>query len=151
MTKIRSTDEPVGRMAKLMAGLYYFMAKEMIEKLGEEEGEKAIRSAVTQFGQVRLASMKEEAKEKGLEINSETYGIVRDMPGISWERDPQNLTDVTYCPMQDMWEMLEKQSIQKIGSLYCEIDHVLYQGFNTPFERPLCKTHGDACCRFLVK
>lgn len=27
MGKIRSCDEPVGRMAKLMAELYYFMAR----------------------------------------------------------------------------------------------------------------------------
>lgn len=151
MAKIKSTDEPVGRMAKLMAGLYYFMAKEMLDRLGEEAGEKAIRSAVTKFGQARLASMKEEAQEKGLKMNSETYGIVRDMPGLSWKRDPQHPTDITYCPMQDMWEMLEKQPLQKIGGLYCEIDDILYQGFNTQFERPLCKTHGDSCCRFIVK
>lgn len=148
MGKIRSTDEPVGRMAKLLAELYYFMAKEMLDSLGEEEGKEAIGRAITKFGEARVACMKEEAAERGLEINSETYAIVRDMPGTSWEKDPNSPNDVTYCPMHDMWEQLDAL---EIGALYCEIDSVLYNGFNTDFERPLCKTTGDKCCRFIVK
>lgn len=148
MGRIRSTDEPVGRMAKLMAGLYYFMAKEMADSLGEEEGRKAIRRAITRFGEARADSMKQEAEERGLAINAETYAIVRDMPGIPWEKDPENPSDITYCPMYDMWEQLNAQAL---GALYCEIDTVLYNSFNTIFERPLCKTGGDCCCRFLIR
>jgi len=51
--KIRSTDEPVGKMAQLMAELYFFMATEMIERLGNETGKAAIRNAVTKFGEAR--------------------------------------------------------------------------------------------------
>ncbi|MCT8978513.1 L-2-amino-thiazoline-4-carboxylic acid hydrolase [Clostridium sp. CX1] len=148
MSKIRSTDNPVERMAKLMAELYYFMAEEMIDRLGKEKGEEAIRASVTKFGKARLESMYEEAREKGLPINLDTYLKVRDMPGISWERDPENPDDITYCPMHDMWKEL---GAENIGSIYCEIDDVLYEGFNAEFERPLCKTCGDDCCRFLVK
>lgn len=148
MAKIRSTDEPVGRMAKLMAELYYFMAKEMIERLGEEKGKEAIRASVTKFGKARLESMYEEARERSLDINIETYKIVRDMPGISWEKDPNNPDDITYCPMQDMWAGL---NAQEIGAIYCEIDYVLYGGFNTELERPLCKTENHDRCRFIVK
>src|SRR5665647_3098686 len=98
MGKLRSSDEPVGRMAKLMAELYYFMAKEMIEKLGEEKGKEAVREAIKKFGEARAESMKEEASERGLEINGGTYSLVRDMPGTSWEKDPDSPTDFTYCP-----------------------------------------------------
>jgi len=148
MGKIKSTDEPVGRMAKLMAEMYYFMAKEMIDKLGEEKGKDAIREAITKFGEARAELIKEEAFEKGLEINNDTYVKIKDMPTISWEKDPNNPSDITYCPMQDMWEQL---GANDIGSLYCEIDYVLYKAFNIDFERPLCKTSGDSCCRFLIK
>lgn len=148
MSKIRSNGEPVERMAKLMAELYYFMAKEMVERMGTEAGEAAVRAALTKFGEARVASMHEEARERNLPITPETYALVRDMPGISWERDPENPCDVTYCPMQDMWAELGDQ---RLGAIYCEIDDVLYRGFNATFERPLCKTHGDRCCRFLVK
>ncbi|AGK98490.1 L-2-amino-thiazoline-4-carboxylic acid hydrolase [Clostridium pasteurianum] len=148
MSKIRSTDEPVGRMAKLMAELYYFMAKEMIDKLGEEKGKDAVKDAVTKFGKARVKLMKEEAKEKGLKINAETYAIVRDMPGISWEKDPNNPNDIIYSPMHDMWEQLGGEDI---GALYCSIDNILYENFNAELERPLCKTIGDSCCRFIVR
>lgn len=147
MSKIRSTDEPVGRMAKLMAELYYFMSKEMIEKLGEEEGTKAVREATRKFGEARVEVMIEEAKEKGLELTPETYAKIKDMPSISWKSDPENPCDMTYCPMHDMWQQL---GAEDIGALYCEIDAVMYNKFGLKFERPLCKTHGDKCCRFIV-
>lgn len=148
MGKLRSTDEPVGRMAKLMAELYYFMAKELIDNLGEEKGTEAVRRAIRKYGAARAASMREEAESRGLDITPETYTMVRDMPGDSWIKDASNPTDITYCPMHDMWEQLDAL---KIGSLYCEIDEVLYDSFNADFERPLCKTSGDRCCRFVVK
>lgn len=148
MGKIRSSDEPVGRMAKLMAELYHFMASELIDRLGEDTGTEAIRNAVTRFGEARASVMKEEAAERGLPINGETYALVRDMPSISWEKDPEQPSDITYCPMHDMWEQLDTL---KLGALYCEIDAVLYRQFLVEFERPLCKTDGDRCCRFLIK
>jgi len=148
MGKIRSTDEPVGKMAKLMAELYFFMAGEMIDKLGEKEGREAIRSAIKRFGVARAKDMQEEARDRGLDINAETYAIVRDMPSISWEKDPDDPRDVTYCPMHDMWDQLDAL---KLGSLYCEIDDVLFKSFNVEYERPLCKTSGDQCCRFIIK
>lgn len=148
MGKIRSTDEPVGKMAKLMAELYYFMASEMIVRLGDEKGKEAIRHAIAMFGEARAATMKDEAKEKGLELNAETYALVRDMPSKSWEKDPDNPTDIIYCPMHDMWCQLDAL---ELGALYCEIDEILYNNFRIEYERPFCKTHGDHCCRFIIK
>jgi hypothetical protein len=69
------------------------------------------------------------------------------MPTISWEKDPNNPSDITYCPMHDMWEQL---GANDLGSIYCEIDYDLYKAFGIDFERPLCKTSGDRCCRFIV-
>jgi hypothetical protein len=120
----------------------------MLERLGEEKGKAAIRSAVEKFGKARIASMYEEARERGLEINIENYPKVRDIPGTSWERDPNRPEDITYCPMHDMWERL---GAGELGAIYCEIDYVLYKGFNAELERPLCKTSGDQCCRFIIK
>lgn len=148
MGKIRSTDEPVGKMAKLMAELYYFMAGEMIDRLGDEKGKEAIRNAIAMFGEARAETMKDETKERGLELNAETYALVRDMPSISWEKDPENPMDVTYCPMHDMWSQLDAL---ELGALYCEIDEILYTNFRIDYERPFCKTHGDHCCRFIIK
>jgi hypothetical protein len=65
MSKVRSNGEPVERMAEL----YYFMAKEMVERMGPELGKDSIRAAIHKFGEARLASMKEEARENSLMIH----------------------------------------------------------------------------------
>ena len=148
MGEIRSNDEPSERMAKLMAKLYFFMASEIIKKLGDEEGKDVIRKAISRFGKSRAEAMLKEAEERDLEINHDTYLAVRDMPLISWKKDPCRSTDITYCPMHDMWSMLNDN---ELGSLYCEIDKILYESFSIDFDRPLCKTSGDPCCRFIIK
>jgi hypothetical protein len=135
-------------MAKLMASLFYFMARELLDRLGEAEGKAAVRNAVKKFGEARAANMKEEVAERGLAINPQTYALVRDMPGIPWIKDAAHPGDITYCPMHDMWQQLDANDI---GALYCEIDEVLYNSFNADLDRPLCLTSGDTRCRFIVK
>lgn len=150
MSNIKSTDEPGERFAKLMADLYYFMAREMVDRLGEEQGEEAILAAVRKFGQSRVEAMKIEALERGLDLNSlETYKQVRDMPGDGWEIAPGSNLDFTRCPMAEAWAQHGAKGRQ-LGYLYCQIDHVLYNAFDVKLERPLCLAKGDACCRFIL-
>ena len=147
---IRSTEEPVTRMAKLLALLHYSMSKEIIAALGEERGKEVILSAIKSFGQARVKSMAEEARERGLDPKSlETYQVVRDMPGTGWERDPNTLK-ITFCPMDSVWAEYGDEG-RKLGYLYCSIDHVLYDGFNADLERPYCRALGDECCEFHPK
>ncbi|MGI6685372.1 MAG: L-2-amino-thiazoline-4-carboxylic acid hydrolase [Bacillota bacterium] len=151
MTRIKSTDDPVVRFAHLMAKMYFYLAEELMEQLGEEKGEEAILRAIGKFGAARVMAMKEEAKELGLELNClDTYRTVRDMPGIGWENNPDNVNEITHCPMQDAWAELGDKG-RKIGYLYCQIDHVLYDAFGVDMERPLCLAKGDKSCLFLLK
>lgn len=143
---IRSHDEPVEKMAKLLALLFSTMAEEMMQSMGKEEGTAAVRRAVTTFGKTRATSMLQEAKERQLPINLETYFKVRDMPSISWEKDPDQPQDVIYCPMHAMWQEIGNE---RIGRLYCEIDEILFEAFGAKLNRPLCLTYGDDRCRFL--
>lgn len=86
MSNLRSSEEPTVRFAKLMAELYYFMAKEMVERLGEEKGKDAVRTAVANFGKSRVEAMHREAAEKGLDTNdTETLTKIRDLP-MRWYR-----------------------------------------------------------------
>ena len=147
MSIIRSTDDPVKRMAMLMAALYVHMARELISQLGQEKGSQAIRDAIKSFAEQRVASMLKEAKERGLDINAETYTLVRDMPGDAWIKDPDHPEDIIYCPMYEMWQHMNAGELPK---LYCEIDWHLMEPFNTKLERPLCLTCGDDRCRFLL-
>lgn len=148
---IRSSEEPVTRMAKLLALLHFSIAKEIVAALGEERGQEVVLAAIKRFGEARLKSMKEEALERGLDPNSfATYKQVRDMPGNGWERDSANPAKVTFCPMESVWAQYGEEG-RKLGYLYCSIDHVLYDGFNADLERPSCRALGDDCCDFRPK
>ncbi len=143
--KIRSSDEPVGRMAKLMAALYTHMAQELVDRLGENEGHEAIRRAIKGFADQRIASMHEEANERGLPINGQTYSLVRDMPGQGWIRSKDNPDDILYCPMFAMWQ---QQGADDLARLYCEIDTYLFEAFQVEMKRPYCLSEGHDRCRF---
>ena len=88
---IRSHESEGVRFGKLFAEIYYYMGKNIIEAMGEEEGAKVIAKAVEEFGQDRVASMRAEAAERGIAVDSEdAYFMVRDMPGCGWETRCRN-------------------------------------------------------------
>jgi len=149
MSDLRSTEEPVVRFAKLMAELYYFMAKKMVETLGGQRGKEVIRAAVADFGRARVAAMHREALEKGLDINDlQTFAQIRDLPMIGWRTNPEDANEVTYCPMKDVWS---QYGAHDLGALYCEVDYILYAGFAAQLDRPACRTAGDETCVFRKK
>jgi len=146
MSKIRSHEDPTVRFAKLFAKLYYYMAEQMIESLGEEEGKKAIRAAIKKFGEDRVKSMKEEAAERNLPLSGrESYTAVRDMPNIGWKRSERG---IEYCPFHDIWSDFGELGME-LGKIYCEIDHVLLNGFDVALERNFCLTSRDDHCQFI--
>lgn len=151
MATIRSNEPASVRNAKLMAKLYYFMAKEMIDRLGRDEGTAAIRAAVKAFGEDRVASMRQEAAERGItEIKTiPDYFQVRDMPSDGWVNTMEPPTS-TYCPLHDIWKDFGELG-NYIGSLYCEVDFILFGGFGFQLSRENCLTQGDDHCDFIVK
>lgn len=151
MTSIKSSEDPAVRFAKLSAELYYFLADALIENLGEEKGKSTIRESLKKFSEKRVSDMKEEAKERGLSLDlPQTYFAVRDMPTDGWKSDPQNPMAITECPLFDIWENFGEKGIG-LGALYCEIDHILFEGFGLALSRPQCKTKGDRVCDFQVQ
>lgn len=151
MASIKSSEDPAVRFAKLSAELYYFLADALVENLGEEKGKAAIQESIKKFGEKRVSDMKKEAKEKGLPLDRpQTYFEVRDMPSNGWKNDPENPMTITECPMFDIWESFGEKGID-LGALYCEIDHILFNGFGLALYRPQCKTKGDRVCDFQVR
>jgi len=151
MTKLRSWEDPTVRFSKLMAEMYYFMAKEVVDEIGIDKGEKVILSAIKKFGEARVKNMKEEALERDLDVNSiDTYLLVRDMPNIGWQFQKDNPLKVTACPMEDVWSQYGEEG-KKLGYLYCQIDYTLFENFGMILERPLCRAKGDDVCDFQLK
>jgi len=148
MTSIKSSEDPAVRFAKLMAELFYFMTEELVDKLGDEQGKAAAQEAIRKFGEARVASMKNEAAERNLSLSDpQTYLKVRDMPSNGWESLPENPAVTTVCPMCDIWDNFGEKG-REFGALYCEVDHILFNGFGVKLDRPLCKTKGDSVCDF---
>lgn len=149
MYNIRSDEPAAVRNAKLFAKLYYHLAKELYERLGETEGKEAIKKAVTAFGEERVASMKEEAAERGIEVHTvPDYFKVRDMPSDGWVNTMEPPT-AQYCPLFDIWKDYGELGYE-LGKLYCDVDFVLFNGFGFDLKRQNVLTQGDPYCDFIL-
>lgn len=149
MGKIRSEENAAVRNAKLMAELYYYMSKEIIDELGMEKGTEVIRNAVTAYGEARVKSMKEEAAERGIEVETlEDYFKIRDMASDGWvnKMDPPSCL---YCPLHDMWNNHGELG-NYVGKLYCDVDFILFNSFGFNLERENCLTTDDGFCDFIL-
>ena len=139
-------DESEGlRFGKLMAECYYYMAKHIVEAMGEEQGAQVIRAALKEFGEDRVASMTREAAEKGVEVTDfEKYFTIRDMPDCGWINGDERGV-VKQCLFHEVLKRYGDLGI-KLGSYYCEIDYILYGGFGFHLDRPKNKCLGDDEC-----
>lgn len=146
MSDIKHDMTPTKRLAKLMAEMHFYYAKELFDRLGPEEGEQAVRAALKHMAEARVAAMQRDADEQGLpQTGKSTYRQIKDFPTVDWERDANGM--VSYCPMAETWKTHGEEGVQ-LGQLYCLIDYDLYDGFGMELIRPECLAKGDACCRF---
>lgn len=146
---IRSHESEGVRFGKLLAEIYYYMGKNIIEAMGEEEGSKVITKAVEEFGHARVASMKEEAAERGIVVDSESkYFMVRDMPSCGWENERVPEGSICHrCLFDEVWKKYGEMG-KKLEALYCPVDYILFGGFGFDLDRPACKGNGDDTCVF---
>lgn len=146
---IRSNESEGIRFGKLFAEIYYYMAKNMIEALGEEAGSKLVEKAVSEFGHARVASMKDEAAERGINVDTEeAYFSVRDMPSCGWENEQTEGGSICHrCLFDEVWKRYGEMG-RKVEALYCPVDYILFGSFGLELDRPACKGNGDDTCVF---
>ena len=124
---------PTTEMAKLMAMLYYFMAKEIVDSDGEEKGREIIRRAIWNFGRYRGTKIRENVDAKGLPANLENLVKYYDLPTSKLTETEVKVTPATYeevtrhCTFADVWMGFGAGSL---GRIYCEQDFALAEGFN---------------------
>jgi hypothetical protein len=125
--------DPTVEMAKLMAMLYYFMAKEIVDSEGEEKGRDIIRRAVWKFGRYRGAKIRENVDARGLPADLENLVKYYDMPTSKLTETEVKVTPSSYeevtrhCTFADVWTAFGAGSL---GLIYCEQDFALAEGFN---------------------
>jgi len=141
---------PVQRMARFTALLYYHLTKAMVDAYGEEAKE-VIRKAIRAFGLERGREIARRVKEAGGELTMENLDRFYDMP-IAQGWSPQAQFDGTKkysrtesCTFASLW--IEK-GWNEIGRLYCDVDPAIREGYNsnlsyTPKENIL---EGDPFC-----
>ena len=151
-------QEALQQFADFSATLYYFMAKTVIDRFGDE-GREAVKEAVRDFGRHRGRGVRErvlQAGEKPLMENEYKY---HDLPiGTAiWEAESERqgqtqVTKVLKCPFGRLWQAMEKEGhegAEKIGRLYCDVDYAIWQGYNDRigFELERCVFDGASHCR----
>lgn len=134
--KDNESKEPVS-WATLFCRLFAHLAKEVVEKFGEE-GEQAIRDGVWAFGEERGHSIAERAKANGCKIDAFNYlpnydmGRSDDFTAENTYGDNQVEQLFTQCGFAEQWI---KDGMEEYGKLYCDvIDPAIAKGYSEDLE-----------------
>lgn len=154
MAQVKTIGEAVRSMSVLMANLYYYMTKAVLEDFGEEAKE-SFRRAIVEFGHARGREIARQVQEAGLPLTLENLDRFYDIPiAEGWDlhrsyenQQKHNITDS--CTFADVW--LEKDWAE-IGHIYCLVDIALREGYSDAVEyRPIRNIlQGASCCESLT-
>lgn len=143
----------------VMALLYYCMAKNVVEKLGEGEGKKLIVRAMREFGSMRGEEIRKKVVAKGLELNLQNLNQNYDLPlHIAWEMKSikstpyESHSENYFCKFAEVWKELGKEAVS-LGLLYCEQDAALMHSYNPNigFNNPKNVLREDNCCEHIMR
>jgi hypothetical protein len=136
--------------------LHAWMAKAIVERVGEQRGEAIIRKAIRQYGEERGRRMALRAQANKHVLSMATYigySEYRIRPGAIEmkiiERSPHARIRIPKCPWYATWK---ENELLSVGRLYClEIDQALVRGFNPELRLDVNGTlpNGAAQCEFV--
>ncbi len=138
--------------------LFSFMAKSVIQKTGETNGEPVIRKAVRKYGEQRGKRMALRAKKYGHDLTMDNYFAysewevpkhVMDFKMI--QKNPHARLNIHKCPWYVTWK---ENDLLGFGQYYCkEIDAALIRGFNPTLVLVVNSTltNDNAPCDFVFK
>ena len=155
MEKDKNLELEEVNMYILFARMFAHIAKE-VEKSCGEEGIKAVREGVRQFGLERGRNIAARAKAMGHDISPEFYLSCYDMgrsdyftseDSVSKDLVEQNFTD---CVFANTWTA---DGTEEYGIHYCEmIDPAIAEGYHKDFKCIHDKHFfKDGCCHFCFK
>lgn len=147
--------EMLGQSARQMGLLYLSIAKEVIEKYGEE-GRNMIQKGIRTFGRTRGERIAERVKRAGEPLTLENFFKFYDVPvtAITKQSDPKIIREgklykkITSCPLA---EFFREEDQPEIGKLYCEQDFAMIEAYNPElrFEKGASLMEGDKFCEFV--
>jgi hypothetical protein len=133
--------------------LFAWLSREVIQRVGQEEGERVVRQAIRRYGQQRGRRMALRAQANGHALtmaNYMAYGEWQAGEGETEqeiiEKDPHVKAHVHLCPWYQAWE---KEDLLPYGRLYClDVDEALVHGFNPELRLDVNRTlsnDGEPC------
>jgi hypothetical protein len=135
--------------------LYAWIAKAVIERVGEQRGEAIIRKATRQYGEERgrRMALRAQANKHMLSmVNYIGYGeykIIGEFKLNIIERSPNARIRIPKCPWHTTWK---ENGLLSFGRLYClDIDPALVRGFNPELRVDVNATlpNGATQCEFV--
>ncbi len=156
--RLEKSLSPVRLTAKHHALLFGWIARAVIDNVGQNRGGEVIRQAVRRYAGQRGRRMALRAAREGrgaTVLDYLSYCEWQPDPGESTSslvrRNPDLRQQVQLCPWFRAWQEAE---LVDAGRLYCEeIDRALLCGFNPDLELQVAslRVRGDPCCEFIFK
>jgi hypothetical protein len=138
--------------------LFAWISREVVERIGVEEGEAVMRAVVRRYGEERGRRMALRALADGQTLSMASFlahGEWEVGPGQMArqviEKPPDVLTHVHRCPWHAAWV---ENDLMEYGRLYClEIDEALVRGFNPDLglEVNRTQTNDGEYCEFVYR
>ena len=136
--------------------LHGWIAKAIVERVGEQRGEAIIRKAIRQYGEERGRRMALRAQANKHVLSMPNYiGYTEyrvrsgEIPLEIVERSPHAGVRIPKCPWHTTWQ---ENGLLSVGRIYClEIDQALLRGFNPELRLDVngTLTAGAAQCEFV--
>ncbi len=130
---VTGMDTLADAAARFAADLYWFVANRVIADLGEE-GERAVRQGLREFGLAHGEAIRAAADASAEEIDLAAFIRHYDLPmarawrGESTVTARQKDSIVTFCPMAEQWRA---RGGPEIGQIYCEeVDPAIREGYS---------------------
>jgi hypothetical protein len=124
--------------------LFSSMAKEVIDKLGADEGEELIRRAVESFGRERGRRIAETVLSKGMPLSLRNWIIYTDIAGGNFPAkvkfpDADLEASVGACSFM---EAADRWGMREYAALYCKYaDYAILNGYNPDVKLTLKSRH----------
>ena len=151
-----SRETVTKKWSRLYGTLYCYLSTAMIEGFGED-GERALRQTIHDYGSYRASWVRARHQAQGLALNLANMMNLGDMPNAdSLEKEGRVCTPsafrvtVTDCTHHDTWTALGGLHV---GRIYCEEVHApLYCEYADGVTLDLSeyKTKGDDVCTFVL-
>jgi hypothetical protein len=154
---LEEAERQVALVSRRLGLLHLAFAEVLVDELGEEEGKRIITRAIKDYGAKIGEAKRKQALEQGLELTSETFRKLSDLPSIGMhecidevEVAGEKRIRAHGCVMGKVWK---EYGQDELGRIYCLVDPASSMAF-TPEVKLIHRKavpDGDPVCELVLK